>query len=80
MVHRVLSDKTYLSLGVMSPLSYQMLFRSLFVYFEWPFYKGFPASSFGGTSFAVHLCFVFFCLVFVMPLCASAYLCLVVTW
>ena len=38
--------------------------------FYWPFQ--------GGTSF-VDLLWVFFCLVFVMPLCASVYLCLVVT-
>ena len=31
----------------------------------------------GGTSFVDFICF--FCLVFVMPLCASVYLCLVVT-
>ena len=37
--------------------------------FYWPFL--------GGTSFVDHLCF--FCLVFAMPLCASVYLCLVVT-
>ena len=37
--------------------------------FYWPFQ--------GGTSFVDLLCF--FCLVFVMPLCASVYLCLVVS-
>ena len=42
----------------------------IFYIFEWLFYTG-------DTSFVDHLCF--FCLVFVMPLCASVYLCLVVT-
>ena len=40
------------------------------------FFFGAP-KTFSGTSFVDHLCF--FCLVFVMPFCASVYLCLVVT-
>ena len=35
-------------------------------------------SKTGGTSFVDLLCF-FFCLVFAMPLCASVYMCFVVT-
>ena len=35
-----------------------------------------PPPPWGGTSFVNLLCF--FCLVFVMPLCASVYLCIVV--
>ena len=33
MVHRALSDKTYLSLGLLSPLSYHLSLRSLFCLF-----------------------------------------------
>ena len=37
MVHRALSDKTYLSLGLLSPLSYRLSLISLFcLFFEWP--------------------------------------------
>ena len=38
----------------------------------------FSSKSKGVTSFVDLLC-VFFCLVFVMPLCMSVYLCIVVT-
>ena len=44
-------------------------FKSSSKIFYWPFQ--------GGTSFVDLLCF--FCLAFVMPLCASVYMCLVVT-
>ena len=40
--------------------------------------KYFTDCSLGGTSFVDLLC-VFLCLAFAMPLCASVYICLVVT-
>ena len=55
---------------IMARLALWNRFKPSSKIFYWPFQ--------GGTSF-VDLLWVFFCLVFLMPLCTSVYLCLVVT-
>ena len=67
----ILGQVWYLIVSIPDPccLPYWKRFTPSSKIFYWPFQ--------GGTSFVDVLCF--FCLVFAMPLCASVYLCLVVT-